>query len=43
MSTSSRVWLLGASDPEMEAIENLLRECGETVVPARGFAGGYLS
>ncbi len=26
-----RIWILGASDPEMEAIERLLRECGEHV------------
>ncbi len=32
--TESRLWILGASDPEMEAIENLLRECGEHVVYA---------
>src|SRR5690606_1556139 len=30
----SRLWILGAPDPEMEAIENLLRECGEHVVYA---------
>lgn len=33
---SNRVWILGASDPEMEAIEALLRECGERVVYALG-------
>ena len=27
----SRLWVLGASDPEMAAIETMLRECGETV------------
>src|SRR5690606_28911148 len=32
--TESRPWLLGAPDPEMEMIEGLLRECGETVVYA---------
>src|SRR5690606_34885663 len=32
--TESRLWLLGAPDPEMEMIEGLLRECGETVVYA---------
>jgi hypothetical protein len=26
---SNRMWLLGAADPEMEKIEELLRECGE--------------
>lgn len=29
-----RVWILGAPDPEMEAIENLLREAGERVAHA---------
>lgn len=29
-----RTWVLGAPDPEMAAIEALLRECGETVVHA---------
>lgn len=28
---TNRIWILGASDPEMSAIENLLRACGETV------------
>jgi hypothetical protein len=32
--TESRLWILGAADPEMEVIENLLRECGEHVVYA---------
>lgn len=27
----TRLWILGAADPEMQAIEALLRECGETV------------
>lgn len=31
---AKRVWILGAPDPEMEAIESLLRECGETVIYA---------
>lgn len=31
----ARLWILGASDPEMEAIEALLRECGEQVVYAQ--------
>src|SRR5690606_23639838 len=30
----SRIWVLGAPDPEMEMIERTLRECGETVVYA---------
>jgi hypothetical protein len=30
----SRIWILGAADPEMEAIESLLRECGERVAHA---------
>lgn len=29
-----RIWILGASDPEMVAIEQLLAECGEEVVYA---------
>lgn len=33
---STRVWILGASDPEMAAIEALLRDCGEEVVYAVG-------
>lgn len=37
---TGRVWVLPrASDPEMEAIERLLRECGETVVYAKTAAG----
>lgn len=36
---NNRVWVLGASDPEMEAIEALLRECGETVVYAADARG----
>src|SRR5690606_2809265 len=28
---NNRVWVLGAPDPEMKAIEALLRECGERV------------
>jgi hypothetical protein len=31
---STRIWILGAPDPEMAAIESLLRECGETIVHA---------
>lgn len=30
----NRIWVLGASDPEMELIEYLLRKCGESVVYA---------
>lgn len=30
----ARIWVLGAPDPEMEAIEDLLREAGETVLHA---------
>src|SRR5690606_10452727 len=33
--TESRLWILGAPDPEMEAIEALLRECGERVIHAK--------
>jgi hypothetical protein len=32
--TTQRLWVLGASDPEMEAIEKLLRECGEALTYA---------
>lgn len=31
---TSRVWILGASDPEMTMIEKLLRDCGEHVAYA---------
>lgn len=31
---TNRVWVLGAEDPEMTAIESLLRECGEHIVYA---------
>lgn len=31
---TARTWILGAPDPEMQAIESLLRECGETVAYA---------
>jgi hypothetical protein len=34
MTVSERIWILGAPDPEMEAIESLLRECGEQVAYA---------
>ena len=29
--SNNRVWFLGAPDPEMAAIEELLKECGEKV------------
>lgn len=35
----TRLWILGAADPEMEAIEALLRECGETVAYAADDSG----
>src|SRR5690606_7026148 len=31
MNMTHRIWILGAPDPEMEAIESLLRKCGEHV------------
>lgn len=34
MSAAGRLWILGAADPEMEAIEALLTECGEATVYA---------
>jgi len=36
---AARIWILGSSDPEMELIEQLLRECGETVVYATDSRG----
>lgn len=36
MSNNNRLWILGASDPEMAAIERLLAECGESVAYAVG-------
>lgn len=36
---SSRLWLLGADDPEMRAINTLLRACGESVAYAMGKDG----
>lgn len=33
---TARIWILGASDPEMTAIETLLRDAGETVAYAVG-------
>lgn len=35
----SRLWVLGASDPEMVMIEKLLRDCGERVAYALGENG----
>lgn len=35
----NRIWILGASDPEMTAIESLLRQCGERVVYAESAPG----
>lgn len=32
MNNQNRMWILGASDPEMRTIETLLIECGERVV-----------
>lgn len=37
--TDNRIWVLGAPDPEMNLIERILRECGETVVYAADRAG----
>jgi hypothetical protein len=31
---TNRIWILGAADPEMEAIDSLLRELGETIAYA---------
>ena len=36
---TNRVWVLGAPDPEMELIENILRQCGETVLYATDESG----
>src|SRR3989304_5380488 len=36
---TTTVWLLGASDPEMELIGRLLRAADERVVPAQGPTG----
>lgn len=38
--TTPRLWILGAPDPEMEAIECLLRTCGEPVAYATVFRDG---
>lgn len=38
----SRLWILGAADPEMEAIEAILRECGEAVAYAADDRGERL-
>lgn len=34
-----RLWVLGAPDPEMEAIEGLLRQCGEEIIYATDEGG----
>src|SRR5690606_8316720 len=34
MTNRNRIWVLGAPDPEMEAIESLLRNCGELIAYA---------
>lgn len=34
-----RIWVLGAPDPEMEAIEGLLRQCGEEIIYATDATG----
>lgn len=42
MRTDARLWILGAADPEMGAIESLLIQCGESVVYSAvedGFGG----
>lgn len=36
---ANRVWVLGAQDPEMELIDRLLRQCGETIVYATDSSG----
>lgn len=41
MARQDVVWVLGAQDPEMTAIENLLRECGQVVVHATSDAVLY--
>lgn len=38
-----RTWILGASDPEMDAIDRLLRDAGETVEYARSQGGQRVS
>lgn len=39
--TTARLWILGAADPEMSAIESLLTECGEHIAHAQiGGVGG---
>lgn len=39
--SAPRLWILGASDPEMAAIEGLLRECGERYGVNPHFAYAY--
>lgn len=36
---NNRIWVLGAPDPEMALIENLLRQCGETIIYATDASG----
>src|SRR5690606_1144896 len=35
----NRIWVLGASDPEMELIEFILRKCGEEIIYAADESG----
>lgn len=35
----NRIWILGAPDPEMELIENILRQCGEEIIYATDESG----
>lgn len=35
----NRIWILGAPDPEMELIERLLQECGESIIYATDESG----
>ncbi|GIW89652.1 MAG: hypothetical protein KatS3mg109_0084 [Pirellulaceae bacterium] len=37
--SNSRLWILGAPDPEMEMIENILHQCGEQIIYATGEDG----
>lgn len=40
---ANRIWILGAQDPEMQAIESLLRDCGERVAYAVRADGGRVT
>jgi hypothetical protein len=40
INTNERVWILGAPDPEMEAIEQILREVGERVAYMQTYSPG---